>query len=266
MIRLAELAGHRTLALLPAFARMPYVEEQPNSPDLIDGVAVIPVVGMLTPSVACPGETAYGDISRAFMTAMMDSAVKAIVLLINSPGGYTAGMLDLADTIYRGRGSKPIRAILAEDAYSAAYALASACDRITVPRTGGTGSVGVFSMYLDASGALRQAGMAATVFRSSPGKNEASGLEPLSKDAADRVQADVDALSDMFVDTVARNRKMTTAAVKATNGQTYLGAAGVTVGFADAVASPDAEFLAVLNLDTAGTTARRATTTGRKNR
>ena len=248
MMHVAERFGHRPLALLPAFARMPYVNNQPNAPDRNNGVAVIPVVGVLTSDRPYSGETAYADISRAFLAAMNDDAARSVVLLINSPGGHVAGMMDLADTIYRSRKIKPIRAILAEGAFSAAYLLASACDRVTVPRTGGTGSVGVISFYLDGSGALRQAGITPTVFRSAPNKNEATGLEPLSSAAAARAQAEVDELGGIFAEAVARNRKMTTAAVKATRGQTYTGAAGVSVGFADAVASPDAEFQAVQGL------------------
>jgi ClpP class serine protease len=44
-----------------------------------------------------------------------------------------AGCFDLVDEIYNARGKKPIHAILTENAYSAAYAIASAADRISVP-------------------------------------------------------------------------------------------------------------------------------------
>jgi ClpP class serine protease len=53
-------------------------------------------------------------------------------------------------------------AILNECAFSGAYAIASAADRITVPRTGGTGSIGVVWMHCDFSGALNDAGIKVT--------------------------------------------------------------------------------------------------------
>jgi ClpP class serine protease len=52
-------------------------------------------------------------------------------------------------------GEKPIHAILTENAYSAAYAIASAADRISVPRTGGVGSVGVITMHLTGRSELK---------------------------------------------------------------------------------------------------------------
>ncbi|NIH11594.1 MAG: hypothetical protein G5702_04515 [Serratia symbiotica] len=60
---------------------------------------------------------------------------------MDSPGGEVAGCFDLVDEIYHTRGSKPIHSILTKNAYSAAYAIASAADRIHVPRTGGVGSL-----------------------------------------------------------------------------------------------------------------------------
>ena len=47
--------------------------------------------------------------------------------------------------------------ILGENAYSAAYALASAAEFITVPRTGGTGSIGVIVMHVSFEEALKKA-------------------------------------------------------------------------------------------------------------
>ncbi|TOL42864.1 serine peptidase, partial [Vibrio parahaemolyticus] len=70
-----------------------------------------------------------------------------ICLDIDSPGGEVAGCFDLVDLIYELRGKKPIYAILSENAYSAAYAIASAADKIYVPRTGGVGSVGVIVIH-----------------------------------------------------------------------------------------------------------------------
>ncbi len=67
--------------------------------------------------------------------------VKGIAFVIDSPGGHVAGNFDLVDKIFAARDVKPIRAFAAENAYSAAYSIASAAQSITVARTGGVGSI-----------------------------------------------------------------------------------------------------------------------------
>ena len=249
---------NRPLALLPGWAWDPMDDEMGGvapegalsrdgrlDAEVVDGVAVIPVRGVLFNGPACWGGT-YGDIRRAFLAALDASDVQAIALLCDSPGGTVEGCFDLAELIYQARGTKPTHAILAESAYSAAYALASACDRILVPRTGGTGSVGVIAMHADLSGMLDAAGVKVTILRYGSRKAEGNPYEPLADGPLARMQADVDALGELFVDTVARNRGLKASAVRAQQAGTYLGAAGVEAGLADAVAAPDAAFRALL--------------------
>jgi signal peptide peptidase SppA len=217
-------------------------EERPYQ--VVEGVALIPVSGTLVQKLGTlqpySGMTGYDGIRLNLLAAMDDASVQAIVLLIDSPGGEVAGCFDLTDLIFRMRGEKPLHAILDENAYSAAYAIASACDRITVPRTGGTGSVGVIGMHCDFSKALGSAGVTVTVIRYGELKAEGNEYEPLTKAALGRMQADIDDMGELFIETVARNRGLKASVVRATQAGTFLGGAGVTIGFADKVRAPDA--------------------------
>lgn len=218
--------------------------------DLVGGVAVIEVRGELVQRSGYlrpfSGMTGYDGIRQNFVTALNDERVDAIVLDIDSPGGEVAGCFDLVDTIYGARGAKPIWAILGENAYSAAYALASAADYITVPRTGGTGSVGVIYMHVSMQGALEKAGIEVTLITKGDLKAETSETIHLSQDAYDRMKVDVEAVGDLFDSTVARNRGMKQKAVFDTQAGVFLGGRGVEIGFADAVMAPDEAFLALL--------------------
>ena len=69
----------------------------------------------------------------------------------------------------------------------------------------------------------------------------------MEKEALARFQADIDMMGELFVNTVARNRGMSPDAVRDTQAMTYLGEAGVAVGFADAVMAPDAAFRELLS-------------------
>lgn len=218
--------------------------------EVVAGVAIIPVQGTLVQKLGTlrpySGMTGYDGIRANISMALEDKDVKAVMLDIDSPGGEVAGCFDLVDAIYQARGDKPIWAILTESAYSAAYALASACDRIIVPRTGGTGSVGVICMHVDMSKALSSAGITVTLIHYGDRKADGSDMKPLSDEALARFQADVDEMGELFVKTVARNRGLSVAAVRKTQAQTYLGAAGVEIGFADAVMAPDEAFRSLL--------------------
>lgn len=218
--------------------------------DVLDGVAIVPVRGTLVDRLGSvrpmSGMTGYDGIRLNIAQAMADAQVRGIVLDIDSPGGEVAGCFDLVDALYAARGRKPTWAILAESACSAAYAIASAADRICVPRTGNVGSIGVIALLADVSKALQAGGVTVNVIQF--GARKADGLEvlPMSPEARDAFQADVNTLGNLFIETVARNRDIEAAAVRATEAATFLGAAGVEKKLADMVAAPDQAFRAFL--------------------
>ena len=218
--------------------------------DVAEGVARIPIEGTLVHKLGTlhpfSGMTGYDGIRILLKLALDDPDVQAIMLDIDSPGGEVAGCFDLVDAIYEARGSKPIWAVLTESAYSAAYAIASAADRIIVPRTGGTGSVGVICMHVDMSQALSKAGINVTLIHYGALKADGNEFNPLPKQTLARFQADVDAMGEIFVETVARNRDLTPKRVRGTQAGTFLGADGVEIGFADAVMAPDEAFASLL--------------------
>jgi len=219
--------------------------------DVAEGVARIPIEGTLVHKLGTlhpfSGMTGYDGIRILLKLALDDPDVQAIMLDIDSPGGEVAGCFDLVDAIYEARGSKPIWAVLTESAYSAAYAIASAADRIIVPRTGGTGSVGVICMHVDMSQALSKAGINVTLIHYGSLKADGNEFNPLPKQTLARFQADVDAMGEIFVETVARNRDLTPKRVRSTQAGTFLGADGVEIGFADAVMAPDEAFASLLD-------------------
>lgn len=218
--------------------------------DLVGDVAIIQVHGTLVAKLGTlrpySGMTGYDGIRQNVLLALSDPKVKAIALDIDSPGGEVSGCFDLVDTIYAARGTKPIWAILSDSAYSAAYAIASAADRITVPRTGGTGSIGVIWMHMDWSKAISNAGLKVTFVTYGARKADGHPEIPLSKEALACAQESIDAMGDLFVSTVARNRGLQKKAIRATEAGTYLGGLGVDIGLADDVLAPDAAFRALL--------------------
>lgn len=192
------------------------------------------------------GMTGYDGIRENFAEMQRDRDVKAILLDVDSPGGEVSGCFDLVDDMYRARGNKPVWAVLTESAFSAGYALASAADRIIVPRTGGTGSIGVVWMHCDFSAAIEKAGVKVTIVQDGDFKTDWAEEMPLSKAARDRAQGQIDTMGGIFRATVARNRGLQEKAIRDMQAATFLGAEGVAIGLADEVMAPDAAFRALL--------------------
>ena len=214
--------------------------------DVLEGIAVIPVYGTLVQKLGTlrpySGMTGYDGIRRVFLTAVNDPEVKGICLDIDSPGGEVPGCFDLVDLIYTERGKKPIHAILSENAFSAAYAIASAADKIFVPRTGGVGSVGVIVIHCDWSQRIKDDGLKVSIITYGNRKAESNPYVALSDEAKAAIQHDVDEMGRLFVSTVSRNRGLSETVIRNTQAACYLAAEGVQMGLADVVASPDVAF------------------------
>lgn len=213
---------------------------------LNNNIAIIEISGFLVHSLSSSrpafGMTGYNGIRFAIQSALKDRRIEGIILDINSVGGEISGLFDLVDGIYNARGIKPIHAILTESALSAAYAIASAADHISVPRTGWAGSIGIIVILADCSQALRSSGVNINVVKF--GNRKADGLSeiPLSNRARSRFQSEVNILGNLFVRTVARNRKINRSAVMNTDGSSYLGGGAIKLGLVDKVCSPDDAF------------------------
>jgi signal peptide peptidase SppA len=216
--------------------------------EIMQGMAIIPIEGTLVKRLGslrpwC-GMTGYDGIRQNFVSAINDKKARGIILDIDSPGGEVAGLFDLCDMIYdaRVRNYKPVVAILNESAYSAAYAIASAAHRIVLPRTGGAGSIGVIAMHAEYSKALKKEGVAVTIVRHGAQKATVNGVEPLTSEAHKTVQDDVDAMGEMFLELVARNRNIPLKSVRDMEARCFIAKDAVDNCLADAIMSPDMEF------------------------
>lgn len=217
---------------------------------IIDGVAVIAIAGTLVHRGAWIGQssglTSYEGLGAQIDAAVSDDAIRGIALEIDSFGGEVAGAFDLADRIRAARAAKPVHAFLAEHALSAGYALASQADRITLPRTGAAGSIGVITMHTDMSGMLAQKGVAVTLIHAGARKADGSPYAILPESIRGRLQAELEDLRIIFAETVAAGRgaRMTMDAALATEAAIYRGTAAVEAGLADAVTDPRTAFRA----------------------
>ena len=200
---------------------------------------MIPVFGTLVKRTgaieAASDLTSYGHLEEQILDAATDPAVRAILLEVDSPGGEAAGVFDLSDLVYEARSLKPVWAVADEEAFSGAYAIASAAERLIVPRTGGLGSIGVVAVHVDRSARDAMEGFRTTTVYAGAAKNDFNPHETLKDGARQTLQVEVDRVYALFVDTVARNRGLTADAVRATEARLFFGEDAVRAGLADEV-------------------------------
>jgi ClpP class serine protease len=200
-------------------------------------VCVIPVVGPLIRHADVfsdvSGATSYAAIRKDLQLALDSASVTSILFSIDSPGGEANGCFELADAIYAARELKPVFAYVGGMGASAAYAIASACERITCAASAELGSIGVRAGYLDASRAMDNAGLKEWIFVSSQSPNK--GFDPNVEDDRGRLQVVLDDLASVFVELVARNRDVGVDEVLEGfgKGDVMVGARAVDAGLAD---------------------------------
>lgn len=215
--------------------RVPTVAPAPDAASA-GTIGVINISGGLVnrpmPGASGPGPANYATIRDQFDELLNDESVTAIVLRIESPGGMASGCFDLTDYIFEARGKKPIHGLVDDYAFSAAFAIAAACDEIWVSRTGGVGSVGVCGFHEDWSEGNKKIGVKVTAVYAGAHKIDFSQDFPLSDAAKASWQEMVDDDYRMFVDTVARYRGLSADFVQSTEARLYFGSKAVAAGLA----------------------------------
>ncbi len=205
----------------------------------IEKTAVIAIHGILTKKPGAfdvfLGMTSYEQIEEQITQALADSSIETIILEIDSPGGEVNGVFDLADFIYESRAKKRIIAIANDDAYSAAYAIASSAEKIFLTRTSGIGSIGVIASHIDQSEFDEKQGIKYTTIFAGRRKNDLNPHEPINSEGLESLREEIDRLYEMFVQLIARNRNLSTERIKSTEAGLYFGEKAIEIGLADGV-------------------------------
>lgn len=196
-----------------------------------NGIAIIPVTGPIfryaNLFTEISGATSIETLATDFQQVKDDPNVKAIVLEINSPGGEADGTSELAQHIADARGAKPIIAYVANLGASAAYWIASAADEIVANKAASLGSIGVVCTVC----VHKDKNHIELVSSQSP--NKRPNVE--TEGGRSQIQSWLDALADVFINSVAQNRNMSVEDVieKGGKGGLKVGQQAVDAGLAD---------------------------------
>ncbi len=185
-------------------------------------VAIIPVYGMIFPRSSLmtemSGGTSVADVRSSFRMAMADESVGSILFDVDSPGGFTDGIEELAAEIRDARGRKPMVSIANYGMASAAYYLGAQADEVIASPSSMVGWIGTVMVHQEISKMEAQKGITTTILRNPAGKFGGNEFEPLSDKARAELQEQVDDHSTMFVNAVAKGRGVTPATVRSNFG------------------------------------------------
>lgn len=185
--------------------------------------AVIPIYGVIMPHASMmdqmSGAASLDQIRGDFREAMADEDVARVVFDIDSPGGSVEGVEEFADEVRSRRGEKPMTAVANYLMASAAYWIGSQADEVIASPSSLVGSIGVYAIHQDLSGAYELLGVRPTIIKAGKFKAEGNDMEPLSDDARAHFQESVDDSYEAFTSGVAKGRGVTAAAVRAGYGE-----------------------------------------------
>ncbi|WP_324134162.1 S49 family peptidase [Bosea sp. (in: a-proteobacteria)] len=210
-LRLEALSGLAPLSLSPLASR-PTVRRSAKGL-----AAMVAVNGSLQPGYGRSDRaTGYGTVTMEIEAAAADPAVTSIEMLISSPGGSIAGLVPTMRAIRKARAAKPVFAVVAGMACSAAYALASqATEIVASDPLDLVGSIGVVMVHIDISQALGQAGIKPSLIYAGARKVDGSPYQPLSPEAEKRLQNEVDnAAAIVFAEISAGRPRLSVEAIK----------------------------------------------------
>lgn len=177
-------------------------------------VAEINIAGVITKSPSLlamlfgGGNVTYPEIISALAEADANPSVKRAEMRIDSPGGHIDGLFDTVAAIQYF--SKPLRAVVVNQAASAAYAIASQADEIIANnRAARVGSIGVVASFSADSSVVDITSTKAPKKRPDISTKEGQAV----------IREELDALHELFVESIATGRDTSPDNVNATYGQ-----------------------------------------------
>jgi signal peptide peptidase SppA len=220
-------------------SRIPVLADRVERKDV---VAVVKLHGVITPS---PSPLARGAINLAAVETALTRAfghdrLKAVALLINSPGGAPTQSGLVAERIRQLADEKgvPVLAFCEDVAASGGYWLACAADEIYAHRTSMVGSIGVISGGFGFTGLLERFGIERRLHTAGANKSRLDPFSPEKPEDVEWLKKMHTQLHDLFVSWVKERRgDRLTGTEDLFTGDVWLGAKAQELGLIDGLGS-----------------------------
>jgi protease-4 len=226
-----------------------------DSGDSYCNVVGINLHGMLATYIPTQGsaddpeeyQTQYGDavgsedIVSTIRGADQDDTIKAIIMEVDSSGGYPVAGEEIADALKQS--TKPTVVVIRQSGLSAAYWASTGAEQIFASKNSDVGSIGVTSSYLDNVGKNQKDGNAYVQLSSGKYKDAGNPDKSLTEEERQLFLRDIKITHENFIEAVANNRNIPVEQVKAiADGSSVLGEKAKSLNLIDQIGGwPEAE-------------------------
>ena len=205
-------------------------------------VAVVKINGNLTTDTE--GYITEGDntvfavssdrLVKEINTAKNKSYIKALILDIDSNGGSVVAAEEIVQAL--NNVNIPTVALVRNTAFSAAYTITSAAQKIFIGKSSQVGSIGVTASYLAQYEKNLKEGLIFEEITSAKYKDILNPNKPLSLEEKALIESIVDQMHSNVVEIIARGRKVDSSIIEAiADGSIFVGEQAIEKGLADRI-------------------------------
>jgi len=163
-----------------------------------------------------------------------DKDIKAIILLIESPGGGVAPSQEIYTQLTRIRDNKPVVAFLGNVAASGGYYIASGASKIVASPGSMTGSIGVVIQLSNVKDLFDKLGLDFFALKAGKYKDMGSPYREMTDDERKLLQNVIDDVHEQFITDVAKGRNLPVEQVRAVaDGRIMTGSQAKDLGLVD---------------------------------
>ncbi len=197
-------------------------------------VAVIYAIGDITDSES------EGIVSKNMVKTIndvaKDSAVKAVVFRVNSPGGSAYGSEQIWHALSMLKTKKPLIVSMGDYAASGGYYISCMADQIVAQPNTLTGSIGIFGVIPNIKGLNEKLGFTYDGVKTNKMSDAISVNRPFTPEERDLMQNYVNRGYELFVKRCADGRKMKIEQIKAiAEGRVWTGEDALKIGLVDKI-------------------------------
>ncbi len=225
---------------LPESRHEPSVSEVIKQAGGKDKIAIIPIVGTISAGESSSPLEAQGvsaqETIRLLRHADQDSAVKAVIIRMNTPGGAVVASDEIYQMVKTLRTHKPVIVSMADQAASGGYYIASGATKIVANNATLTGSIGVIAHLPKFSKLYDKLGVEMRTFKSGAFKDIGSADRDVTPEEKQILDTMISEAYDQFVQAIATGRHMDDDKVRSlADGRIYTGKQALELGLVDAL-------------------------------
>ena len=197
-------------------------------------VAVLYAVGEITDS---EGDGIVSkDLIETINDITKDSAIKAVVFRVSSPGGSAYASEQIWHALALLKAKKPLIVSMGDYAASGGYYISCMADVIVAQPTTITGSIGIFGVIPNIKGLNEKIGLTYDGVKTNKMSDAISVNRPFTPDERNLMQNYVNRGYELFVKRCADGRKMTTDKIKTiAEGRVWTGEDALKIGLVDKI-------------------------------